>query len=135
MLALKDYCQRCIGWGLFKITLTSLGWSLRVLKHVQFIAVISQERLFPTFEYKNLLVISTKEIFSYVNTCTHVGEGIVLEVDRFDPGRLLKGSDDLVPTASIPGDVAIPCQVSDSLAWAQDVLASSSNPLFAPEGV
>ena len=50
-----------------------------------------------------------------MNACTHVGESIILEVDRFDPGRLLKGSDDLAPTALIPGDVAIPCQVSGNL--------------------
>ena len=41
--------------------------------------------------------------------CT--GEGIVLEVDRFDPGRLPKGKDSIIPTALIPGDIAIPCQV------------------------
>ena len=41
----------------------------------------------------------------------NTGEGVVLEVDRFDPGRLDHG-DTILPTALIPGDIAIPCQVS-----------------------
>ncbi len=40
------------------------------------------------------------------------GEGIALEVDRFDPGRPLSGGSDLSPTTLIPGDVPIPSQVS-----------------------
>ena len=43
--------------------------------------------------------------------CAYTGESIVVEVDRFDPGRLFKGNENIVPTALIPGDIAIPCQV------------------------
>lgn len=39
------------------------------------------------------------------------GEGVAIDVDRFDPGRLGKPGDGVVPTAVIPGDIAIPCQV------------------------
>ena len=48
---------------------------------------------------------------THTHTHTHTGENIVVEVDRFDPGRLLKGNEKIVPTALIPGDIAIPCQV------------------------
>ena len=41
--------------------------------------------------------------------------GVAVEVDRFDPGRLLGNRRGVAPTALIPGDVAIPCQVSDPL--------------------
>lgn len=43
-----------------------------------------------------------------------LGEGVLLEVDRFDPGRLLQGRESIVPTALIPGDVPIPCQVCNT---------------------
>ena len=44
---------------------------------------------------------------------TLLDEGILLEVDRFDPGRLpVQGRENMVPTALIPGDVPIPCQVA-----------------------
>ena len=39
------------------------------------------------------------------------GEGVAIDVDRFDPGRPGKPGDGVVPTAVIPGDIAIPCQV------------------------
>jgi len=39
------------------------------------------------------------------------GEGVAIDVDRFDPGRLGKPEEGVVPTAVIPGDIAIPCQV------------------------
>ncbi len=39
-----------------------------------------------------------------------IEEGVIVEVDRFDPGRC-RGDDLIVPTALMPGDVAIPCQV------------------------
>ena len=39
------------------------------------------------------------------------GEGVVVDVDRFDPGRPEKQGSGVVPTALIPGDIAIPCQV------------------------
>ena len=40
-----------------------------------------------------------------------LGEGVLLEVDRFDPGRLPQGRENVIPTVLIPGDVPIPCQV------------------------
>ncbi len=43
--------------------------------------------------------------------CPFSEEGVFVEVDRFDPGRVGKDGS-VVPTALMPGDVAIPCQVS-----------------------
>lgn len=40
-------------------------------------------------------------------------EGVVVEVDRFDPGRAGRDGS-IVPTALMPGDVAVPCQVSQT---------------------
>lgn len=36
-----------------------------------------------------------------------------MEVDRFDPGRAGRDGS-IVPTALMPGDVAVPCQVSQT---------------------
>ena len=43
-----------------------------------------------------------------------IDEAILLEVDRFDPGRLPQGRENIIPTALIPGDVPIPCQVCNT---------------------
>ncbi|XP_063200869.1 SCL-interrupting locus protein [Chroicocephalus ridibundus] len=40
------------------------------------------------------------------------GEGIMLTIDRFDPGREVAGGSGKIPTASLPGDFLIPCTVS-----------------------
>ncbi|XP_050756671.1 SCL-interrupting locus protein [Gymnogyps californianus] len=42
------------------------------------------------------------------------GEGIMLTIDRFDPGREVAGGLGKTPTASLPGDFLIPCTVN---AW------------------
>ncbi|KAM9238683.1 SCL-interrupting locus protein [Leptosomus discolor] len=42
------------------------------------------------------------------------GEGIMLTIDRFDPGREVAGGSGKIPTASLPGDFLIPCTVN---AW------------------
>ena len=40
---------------------------------------------------------------------------MAVDVDRFDPGRPEKQGSGVVPTALIPGDIAIPCQVGSVL--------------------
>ncbi|NXN22053.1 STIL protein, partial [Nycticryphes semicollaris] len=42
------------------------------------------------------------------------GEGIMLTIDRFDPGREVAGGSGKIPTASLPGDFLIPCTIN---AW------------------
>ncbi|NXF02430.1 STIL protein, partial [Smithornis capensis] len=42
------------------------------------------------------------------------GEGIMITIDRFDPGREVAGGSGKIPTASLPGDFLIPCTVN---AW------------------
>ena len=53
-----------------------------------------------------------------VCVCVCVDGGLVLEVDRFDPGRPVEregeGEGGMVPTALIPGDIAIPSQVKST---------------------
>ncbi|NXM90012.1 STIL protein, partial [Oenanthe oenanthe] len=42
------------------------------------------------------------------------GEGVMLTIDRFDPGREVAGGSGKIPTASLPGDFLIPCTIN---AW------------------
>ncbi|XP_027749609.1 SCL-interrupting locus protein [Empidonax traillii] len=42
------------------------------------------------------------------------GEGVMLTIDRFDPGREVAGGSGKIPTAPLPGDFLIPCTVN---AW------------------
>nr|XP_060629444.1 SCL-interrupting locus protein [Anolis sagrei ordinatus] len=39
------------------------------------------------------------------------GEGVLLTVDRFDPGRPVNGGLEKIPTALLPGDFLIPCTI------------------------
>lgn len=50
----------------------------------------------------------------FQHDASSAGEGVVVDVDRFDPGRPEKQGSRVVPTALIPGDIAIPCQVGHS---------------------
>ena len=55
-------------------------------------------------------------MFQCVVCCAlFAGEGVAVDVDRFDPGRPEKQGSGAVPTALIPGDIAIPCQVGSVL--------------------
>ncbi|XP_042321162.1 SCL-interrupting locus protein [Sceloporus undulatus] len=40
------------------------------------------------------------------------GEGILLTIDRFDPGRQVAGGLEKIPTAPLPGDFLIPCTIN-----------------------
>ena len=53
--------------------------------------------------------------FNVVCCALFAGEGVAVDVDRFDPGRPEKQGTGVVPTALIPGDIAIPCQVGSVL--------------------
>lgn len=52
-------------------------------------------------------------------------EGVVLTIDRFDPGREVTGGLGKIPTAPLPGDFLIPCTVSASGPFSGDVIAHS----------
>ena len=55
-------------------------------------------------------------MFQCVVCCAlFAGEGVAVDVDRFDPGRPEKQGSGVVPTALIPGDIAIPFQVGSVL--------------------
>lgn len=49
--------------------------------------------------------------FIVCHTDRLVDESVLIEVDRFDPGRLPQGKENILPTVLMPGDVPIPCQV------------------------
>ncbi|XP_020663168.3 SCL-interrupting locus protein isoform X1 [Pogona vitticeps] len=67
-------------------------------------------------------------------TCFLVGtlaisedDGVLLTLDRFDPGREVTGGLGKIPTASLPGDFLIPCTFSVWGSSSGDVIAHSSD--------
>ncbi|XP_062995222.1 SCL-interrupting locus protein [Elgaria multicarinata webbii] len=54
------------------------------------------------------------------------GEGVLLTIDRFDPGREVTGGLGKIPTAPLPGDFLIPCTISASGFSAGDVIVHNS---------
>nr|XP_009672474.1 PREDICTED: SCL-interrupting locus protein isoform X1 [Struthio camelus australis] len=54
------------------------------------------------------------------------GEGIMITIDRFDPGREVAGGSGKIPTASLPGDFLIPCTVNSWGPSSDDVRVHSA---------
>ncbi|XP_016054786.1 PREDICTED: SCL-interrupting locus protein isoform X2 [Miniopterus natalensis] len=54
-------------------------------------------------------------------------EGVILTVDRFDPGREVPGCSERTPTASLPGDFVIPCKVHTNGLCSREIIVHNAD--------
>ncbi|XP_054428207.1 SCL-interrupting locus protein isoform X3 [Pteronotus mesoamericanus] len=56
-------------------------------------------------------------------------EGVILTVDRFDPGREVPECSERTPTASLPGDFVIPCKVQTQGLCSREIMIHNADNL------
>lgn len=54
-------------------------------------------------------------------------EGVTVTVDRFDPGRAVPECLERAPTASLPGDFLVPCEVHTQGLCSRDMIVHNAD--------